>query len=133
MFYGFLTDRTTDVLSRLTRQAKTDGLARITLGREDSDSDRSFSLLGCLVRTSGTDGRTDGLTGKFDLYMNFDHLNFSKARILKLSEDLTHAWTHSVREGHPVDHADHPACILLLTAVHTPSLDEPGIVGEGSP
>lgn len=64
MFYGFLTDRTTDVLSRLTRQAKTDGLARITLGREDSDSDRSFSLLGCLVRTSGTDGRTDGLTGQ---------------------------------------------------------------------
>lgn len=38
------TDRTTYVLSRPIRQAKTDGRARINFEREESDSDSSFSL-----------------------------------------------------------------------------------------
>ncbi|KAL0813907.1 hypothetical protein Bca101_070350 [Brassica carinata] len=39
------TDRTEARLSRLTRQAKTDGQARINLARVNSDSDHGFSLL----------------------------------------------------------------------------------------
>lgn len=119
-------DRTANVLTWPTRQANTDGRARIKFEREESESDRSFSLLACLVRTACTDGRTDGLTGEFDQYMKFDHLNFSKARILKLSDDLARIWTHSVHEGHPADRTARPTCVLLLTAMHTSGLDEPG-------
>ena len=36
---------------------------------------------------------TDGLVRHFDQFMNFDHLNFSKARILKLSDDLASIWS----------------------------------------
>ncbi|KAF2554079.1 hypothetical protein F2Q68_00034335 [Brassica cretica] len=58
--------------------------------------------------------------------MNFDHQNFSKARILHLSEDLGHVWTRLVREEHPAVRTDRPVCVHLFTAVHTSSPDEPG-------
>ncbi|KAF2561432.1 hypothetical protein F2Q70_00017707 [Brassica cretica] len=69
---------------------------------------------------------TDGLIRHFDQFMNFYHLNFSKARILKLSDDLASIWSRSVRENHPSDHMDRTGRILLLTVGHTAGYNESG-------
>ena len=110
------TDRTEARLSRPTRQAKTDSQARLDLDHarlekdharlendharlekdharldldhEVSHNDRDFSLLARLARTACTDDRADDLSTLFDPIMDFSFGNFSKARILKLSEDL---------------------------------------------
>ncbi|KAF3503183.1 hypothetical protein F2Q69_00041284 [Brassica cretica] len=74
------TDRTTYVLSRPIRQAKTDGRARITFDRVESDNDHNFSLLVRLVRTTYPDDRTDGLASMFDSLVDFSHSDFTKAR-----------------------------------------------------
>ena len=79
-----------------------------------------------MVRLVHPDYRALDLASVFDPFMNFDHLNFSKARILKLLDDLDRSWIHSVREGHPADRTVRPACILPLTALDTASSDEPG-------
>ncbi|KAF2606103.1 hypothetical protein F2Q68_00044120 [Brassica cretica] len=50
--------------------------------------------------------------------MDFDHLNFSKERILKLSDDLAHLWSRPVREFLPSDHAGRTGRVLLLTVGH---------------
>ncbi|CAN8255166.1 unnamed protein product [Cochlearia groenlandica] len=56
---------------------------------------------------------------------HFDRLDFSKAKILKLSRDLGRIWTESVREEFPSDRTYRPACVLLLTAAHdTSSMDQ---------
>ncbi|KAF3567050.1 hypothetical protein DY000_02016120 [Brassica cretica] len=91
-------DRTEARLSRPTRQARTDDRARINFERTDSDSYRSFSFLVRLGHTACTDGRTDGLSDYFDPIFEFNHQEFSKATILKLSDDLSHIWSSSVRE-----------------------------------
>ncbi|KAF3555304.1 hypothetical protein F2Q69_00013058 [Brassica cretica] len=111
---------------RPTRQSKTNGQARINFERAEFDSTRNFSLLNHLVRTACTGDRTDGLIGHFDHFMNFEHLNFSKARILHLSEDLGRAWSSLVHETYPTDHTDSPTYVVLLTAVHTSGYIEPG-------
>ncbi|KAF3535582.1 hypothetical protein F2Q69_00022427 [Brassica cretica] len=66
-----------------------------------------------------TGDRTDGLIRHFDQFMNFEHPNFSKEMILKLSDDLASVWSRSVRENHPSDHMDRTGRVLLLTAGHT--------------
>ncbi|WZZ03543.1 hypothetical protein YC2023_089464 [Brassica napus] len=78
-----------------TRQAKTDGRARINLEREESEDDQNFSLLVHLARTACTGDRTDDLASLFDPMMDFSLGYFSKARILKLSEDLGHVGHNS--------------------------------------
>ncbi|KAF2588069.1 hypothetical protein F2Q70_00038685 [Brassica cretica] len=109
-------DRTGARLSRHVRHSKTNGQAKINFDRVDSESVRAFSFLVCLTCTSD---RTDGLIRHFDQFMNFEHPNFSKARILKLSDDLASFWSRSVRENHPSDHMDRTGRVLLLTAGHT--------------
>ena len=52
-------DRTGACLARPTSQAKGDGQARINLGRANSDSDHSFSLLARLARTACTSDCAD--------------------------------------------------------------------------
>ena len=73
-----------------------------------------------------TGDRTDGLIRHFDQFMNFEHPNFSKARILKLSDALASIWSRSVRENHPSDHMDRTGRVLLLTAGHTAGYNESG-------
>uniref|UniRef100_M4DF93 Aconitate hydratase n=1 Tax=Brassica campestris TaxID=3711 RepID=M4DF93_BRACM len=116
-------DRTGARLSRHVRHSKTKGQARIKFDRVDSESVCVFSFLVCLARTGDL---TDGLIRHFDQFMNFDHPNFSKARILKLSDDLASIWSRSVRENHPSDHMDLTGRVLLLTAGHTAGYNESG-------
>ncbi|KAF3535588.1 hypothetical protein F2Q69_00022429 [Brassica cretica] len=73
-----------------------------------------------------TGDRTDGLIPHFDQFMNFEHPNFCKARILKLSDDLASIWSRSVRENHPSGHMDRTGRVLLLTAGHTAGYNESG-------
>ncbi|KAF3514727.1 hypothetical protein F2Q69_00009507 [Brassica cretica] len=81
------TNRTEAHISQPTRQAKADGQARIHLGRGNSDPYHSYSLLACLARTTCTSDCTDDLSSLFDPIMDFSFGYYSKARILKLSED----------------------------------------------
>ncbi|KAF2546845.1 hypothetical protein F2Q70_00022165 [Brassica cretica] len=120
------TDRTEARISRPTRQAKADGQARINLGRAYSDSDHSFSLLARLARTACTGDCDDDLASLFDPIIDFSFGYFSKARILKLSEDLGHAGTQLFLSERPAALADHPAHVLILSDLDTSSSDEFG-------
>ncbi|KAF3583628.1 hypothetical protein F2Q69_00028873 [Brassica cretica] len=110
-----------------------DGHARINLGRANSDSDRGFSLLARLARTACTGDCADDLASLFDPIMYFSFLYLSKARILKLSEDLGHAGTQLVRSERPAAFAERPAALadrsahlLIISALDTASSDESG-------
>ena len=94
-------DHTGACLSHPTSQTKADGQTRINLGRANSDSDHSFSLLARLARTACTRDCADDLASLFDPIMDFSFGYFSKARILKLSEDLGHAGKQLVRSERP--------------------------------
>ncbi|KAF3609505.1 hypothetical protein DY000_02046414 [Brassica cretica] len=120
------TDRTEARPSRPTRQAKTDGQARINLARVNSDSDHGFSLLARLARIACTDDRSDDLSTLFDTIMDFSFGYFSKARILKLSEDLGFVGTQLVRSERPAALADRPAYVLILTALDLAGSDASG-------
>ncbi|KAF3543589.1 hypothetical protein DY000_02007291 [Brassica cretica] len=111
------TDRTEACLSQPTRQAKTDGQARTNLARANSDSDHGFSLLARLARTACTDDRADDLSTLFNPIKEFSFGYFSKATILKLSEDLGFVGTQLVRSKRPAALADRPAYVLILTAL----------------
>ncbi|KAG5412917.1 hypothetical protein IGI04_000484 [Brassica rapa subsp. trilocularis] len=126
-------DRTGACLSCPTSQAKADGQARINLGRANSDSDHSFSHLARLARTACTSDCADDLAALFIPIMDFSFGYFSKARILKLSEDLGHVGTRLVRSERsaafaerPAALADRPAHVLILSALDTTSSDESG-------
>ncbi|KAF3558316.1 hypothetical protein F2Q69_00013066 [Brassica cretica] len=111
------TDRTEACLSRPTRQAKTDGQVRTNLAGANSDSDHGFSLLARLARTACTDDRADDLSTLFNPIKEFSFGYFSKATILKLSEDLGFVGTQLVRSERPAALADRPAYVLILTAL----------------
>ena len=113
-------------LSRPTSQAKADGQTRINLGRANSDSDHSFSLLACLACTACIGYRADDLSTLFDPIMDFSFGYFSKARILKLSEDLGFVGTQLVRSERPAALADRPAYVLILTALDLAGSDASG-------
>ena len=83
-------DRTEARLSRPTRQAKTDGQAKINLARANSDPEHGFSLLARLARTACTDDCADDLSTLFDLIMDFS-LDIS-LRQGSLSFQKTWAW-----------------------------------------
>ncbi|WZZ71267.1 hypothetical protein YC2023_082637 [Brassica napus] len=124
-------DRTGAYLSRPTSQAKADGQPRINLGRANSDSDHSFSLLARLARTACAGDCADDLASLFDPIMDFSFGYFSKARILKLSEDVGHVRTQLVLSERPAAFAerptalaDCPAHVLILSALDTASSDE---------
>lgn len=111
---------------RPTWQSKTDSRSRIHLGREESEEDRSFSLLALLVRTACPDDRTDVLASVVDSMIDFSLGHFSKERIFKLSEDLSHTKSQFVRERHPAGRTDLPAHVLILTVMDPIGSDESG-------
>ena len=84
-------------------------------------------------RTACTGDCADDLPSLFDPNVDLSFGYFSKARILKLSEDLGHVGTQLVRSERPVAfaerpaaHADHPAHELIISALDTTSSDESG-------
>ncbi|XP_048613357.1 uncharacterized protein LOC125587202 [Brassica napus] len=66
------TDSTGARLPRPIRQAKTDGRARTHLGRVETETNHSLSLLVRLIRAECPDERTDGSVGQYDQFLNFD-------------------------------------------------------------
>nr|VDD61784.1 unnamed protein product [Brassica oleracea] len=100
--------------------------ARLDLDHEVSQNDRDFSLLARLAHTACTDDRADDLSSFFDPIMDFSFGNFSKARILKLSEDLGFIGTQLVRSERPAALADRPAYVLILTALDLAGSDASG-------
>ncbi|KAG5415014.1 hypothetical protein IGI04_002581 [Brassica rapa subsp. trilocularis] len=110
-------DRTEARLSRPTRQAKTDGQAKINLARANSDPEHGFSLLARLARTACTDDCADDLS----------------TLILKLSEDLGLVGTQLARSERPAALAARPAAlagrpiyVLILTVLDTAGSDASG-------
>ncbi|WZY77496.1 hypothetical protein YC2023_023880 [Brassica napus] len=100
--------------------------AKLDLDHDVSQNDRDFSLLARLARTACTDDRADDLSTLFDPIMDFSFGNFSKARILKLSEDLGFVGTQFVRSEHPAALDDRPAYVLILTASDLAGSDASG-------
>ncbi|KAF3559997.1 hypothetical protein F2Q69_00012755 [Brassica cretica] len=121
-------DQPIGVLSRPSRQGKTNSRARLNLSREDSQNDHDFSLLVYLVRTKCPEDRTDGLSLMSDALLDFYHSDFYKARIIKLSEDLG---SISALLDHPVDCPDRPVYVQLLSATEPTWSDEPGHQPKG--
>ena len=115
------TNRTRARPSQPSRQAKANSRARLDLGREVSQNGHDFSLLGRLVRTKCPKGQTDGLSSMSDALKDFYHSDFSKARIIKLSEDLGRI---SALLDHPADCPDRPAFVQLLTVIEPTWSDE---------
>ena len=91
--------------------------ARLNLDHEVPQNDRDFYLLARLARTAWTDDRADDLSTLFDPIMDISFGNLSKARILKLSEDLGFVGTQLVRSERPAALADRPTYVLILTAL----------------
>ena len=116
-------NRTEARLSRPVRHAKSFGQARSEVVRVESKSDHGLSLLSRLGRTGD---RSDELIRHFDQFMNFDQPNLSKARLLRLSEDIATFWSRTVHENHPSLHEDRTGRVLLLTAGRAISYTEPG-------
>ncbi|KAF3556294.1 hypothetical protein F2Q69_00013083 [Brassica cretica] len=52
--------------------------------------------------------------------------NLSKARLLRLSDDIASNWPGTVHENHPSEHEDRTGCILLLTAGRAVGCTESG-------
>ncbi|KAF3606255.1 hypothetical protein DY000_02049181 [Brassica cretica] len=100
-------------LSRPVRYSKTIGQARTEFDRVEPETDHGFSLLSCLDRTGD---HSDELIRHFDQFMNFELTNLSKARLLKLSDDLASIWSRTARENLQSEHEDRTGRILLLTA-----------------
>ena len=127
------TDRASTCSSHPSPQAIANSRARLDLDRELSQNDRDFSLLvshvnqckraneehkpddetGSLAQTKCPKDQTDGLSLMFDTLLDFYQSDFSKARIIQLSEDLGRI---STLVDHPADCSDHPAFVQLLTA-----------------
>uniref|UniRef100_M4FAS5 Uncharacterized protein n=1 Tax=Brassica campestris TaxID=3711 RepID=M4FAS5_BRACM len=116
-------NRTEVRLSHPVCHAKSIGQARSEVDRVESKSDHGFSLLSRLGRTGD---RSDELIRHFDQFMNFDQPNLSKARLLRLSEDLATFWPGTVHESHPSVHEERPGRVLLLTAGRAIGYIEPG-------
>ncbi|CAG7862832.1 unnamed protein product, partial [Brassica rapa] len=58
--------------------------------------------------------------------IDFSFGNFSKARILKLSEDFGFVGKQLVQSEHPAALADRPAYVLILTALDFAGSDASG-------
>ncbi|WZY93803.1 hypothetical protein YC2023_066132 [Brassica napus] len=87
--------QTTGVLSRPIRHSRANSQARTHDHREESDSGPSLSFLARLGRTARPDQADHDLSNHFDDFMMINASNYSKGRILKLSEDLGRAISSS--------------------------------------
>ena len=108
--------RTTGVLPRPIRHSRANSQARTHDHREESDSGLSLSFLARLGRTARPDQADHDLSNHFDDFMMIDASNYSKGRILKLSEDLGRAISSSVHGSSTINHAGSLTSVLLLTA-----------------
>ena len=116
-------NRTEVRLSHLVRHAKSIDQARSEVVRVESKSAHGLSLL---IRLGRTSDHSDELIRHFDQFMNFDQPNLSKARLLRLSEDLATFWPGTVHESHSSVHEERTGRVLLLTAERAISYTEPG-------
>ncbi|KAF2559064.1 hypothetical protein F2Q68_00016460 [Brassica cretica] len=96
---------------------------------------RVFPLLAVLVSTACPEGCTDVLASVTDPMMDFSLSYFTKGRLLKLSNDLSHTSTQlgradhslcSVRVNYLTGRVDHPAHVLILTTMYQHDQNEPG-------
>ncbi|KAF2550970.1 hypothetical protein F2Q68_00033524 [Brassica cretica] len=113
------TDRdvqTTGVLPRPIRHSRANSQAKTHDHREESDSRLSLSFLARLGRTARPDQADHDISNHFDDFMMIDASNYSKGRILKLSEDLGRAISSSVHGSSTINHAGSLTSVLLLTA-----------------
>ncbi|WZZ43236.1 hypothetical protein YC2023_039495 [Brassica napus] len=117
------TDRTSTRPSQPSRQARANSRARLDLDHARLEKDHARPRL---ARTACTNDRVDDLSTLFDPIMDFSFGNFSKARILKLSEDLGFVGTQLVRSERPAALADHPAYVLILTPLDLAGSDASG-------
>ncbi|KAG5409786.1 hypothetical protein IGI04_006105 [Brassica rapa subsp. trilocularis] len=108
--------QTTGVLPRPIRHSRANSQARNHDHREESDSGLSLSFLARLGRTARPDQADHDLSNHFDDFMMIDASNYSKGRILKLSEDLGRAISSSVHGSSTINHAGSLTSVLLLTA-----------------
>ncbi|KAG5409787.1 hypothetical protein IGI04_006106 [Brassica rapa subsp. trilocularis] len=108
--------QTTCVLPRPIRHSRANSQARTHDHREESDSGLSLSFLARLGRTARPDQADHDLSNHFDDFMMIDASNYSKGRILKLSEDLGRAISSSVHGSSTINHAGSLTSVLLLTA-----------------
>jgi len=108
--------QTTGVLPRPIRHSRANSQARTHDHREESDSGLSLSFLARLGRTARPDQADHDLSNHFDDFMMIDASNYSKGRILKLSEDLGRAISSSVHGSSTINHAGSLTSVLLLTA-----------------
>ena len=108
--------QTTGVLPRPIRHSRANSQARTHDHREESDSGLSLSFLARLGRTARPDQADHDLSNHFDDFMMIDASNYSKGRILKLSEDLGRAISSSVHGSSTINHAVSLTSVLLLTA-----------------
>ncbi|WZZ15149.1 hypothetical protein YC2023_108238 [Brassica napus] len=108
--------QTTGVLPRPIRHSRANSQAKTHDHREESDSGLSLSFLARLGRTARPDQADHDLSNHFDDFMMNDASNYSKGRILKLSEDLGRAISSSVHGSSTINHAGSLTSVLLLTA-----------------
>ncbi|KAF3546720.1 hypothetical protein DY000_02010075 [Brassica cretica] len=97
--------RTTGVLPRPIRHSRANSQARTHDHREESDSGLSLSFLARLGRTARPEQADHDISNHFDDFMMIDASNYSKGRILKLSEDLGRAISSSVHGSSTINHA----------------------------
>ncbi|WZY86674.1 hypothetical protein YC2023_033058 [Brassica napus] len=104
-------DRSTSLLSRPSRQDKTDGRARIHLGREESKDGRRFSLIALFVRPACPEG-----------YISLRKESQAVPRLV--SRQYT-SWSSGSSKssvcscGTSGGCVDHPACVVIL-----PTMDQ---------
>ncbi|KAG5383519.1 hypothetical protein IGI04_034989 [Brassica rapa subsp. trilocularis] len=109
--------QTTGILPRPIRHSRANSQARTQDHREESDSGLILSFLARLGRTARPDQADHDLSNHFDDFMMIDASNYSKGRILKLSEDLGRVISSSVHGSSTINHAGSLTSVLLLTAV----------------
>ncbi|KAF3501904.1 hypothetical protein F2Q69_00041869 [Brassica cretica] len=106
---------------RPIRHSRANSQARTHDHREESDSGLSLSFLARLGRTARPDQADHDISNHFDDFMMIDASNYSKGRILKLSEDLGRAISSSVHGSSTINHAGSLTTFILLMVRSSPS------------
>ncbi|KAF2553631.1 hypothetical protein F2Q68_00034939 [Brassica cretica] len=116
-------------LSHPVSHANFIGQAKTEVGRVESESDRGLSLLSCLGRAND---HSDELIRHFDQFMNFEQPNISKARLLRLSDDIASICPGTVHENHPSEHEDRYLRVNSLSLSRTCVSNQAAIETSGS-
>ncbi|KAG5384576.1 hypothetical protein IGI04_036046 [Brassica rapa subsp. trilocularis] len=114
--------QTTGILPRPICHSRANSQARNHDHREESDSGLSLSFLARLGRTARPDQADHDLSNHFDDFMMIDASNYSKGRILKLSEDFGRAISSSVHGSSTINHANIHTSLGEVISKRTTSL-----------